>query len=130
MMFQTLLKELREEKGLTQVQLAELSGLSSRMIQKYESGASRPRYDAVEKLARALEIPAARLLGERETLVAQAAERYGARGAKQAQTLVDEVTGLFTGGEMAEEDMDVMMRAIQDAYWIAKEKNRKFARKK
>ena len=26
---------------------------------------------------------------------------------------------------MAEEDMDLMMKAIQDAYWIAKEKNKK-----
>ena len=41
-----------------------------------------------------------------------------------------EVTGLFAGGEMAEEDMDIMMKAIQDAYWIAKDKNKKFAPKK
>ena len=31
---------------------------------------------------------------------------------------------------MAEEDMDVMMRAIQDAYWVAKENNKKFTPKK
>lgn len=31
---------------------------------------------------------------------------------------------------MAEEDMDIMMQAIQQAYWIAKEKNRKFTPKK
>ena len=31
---------------------------------------------------------------------------------------------------MAEEDMDLMMKAIQDAYWIAKEKNKKFTPKK
>ena len=42
---------------------------------------------------------------------------------------MSEVTGLFAGGEMAEEDMDTMMKAISDAYWIAKEKNRKYTRK-
>ena len=63
-------------------------------------------------------------------LVAQAAEKYGAKGAKQAQQLTEEVTGLFAGGDMAEEDMDLMMKAIQDAYWIAKEKNKKFTPKK
>ena len=62
-------------------------------------------------------------------LVAQAAEKYGARGAKQAQQLTDELTGLFTGGDLAEEDMELMMKAIQDAYWIAKEKNKKFTPK-
>jgi len=31
---------------------------------------------------------------------------------------------------MAEEDMDLMVKAIQDAYWIAKEKNKRFTPKK
>lgn len=50
------------------------------------------------------------LLGTDGMLVAQAAEQYGARGAKQAQQLTDEVTGLFAGGELAQDDMDVLMR--------------------
>lgn len=129
MKFCERLKNLREDKGFTQAQLAELAGISSRMIQKYECGASRPRFDAAEKLASALGISVSELLGEGGTLVAQAAERYGPKGARQAQELTDEVTGLFAGGEMADGDMDAMMKAISDAYWIAKEKNRKFARK-
>lgn len=129
MKFNERLKKMREEKGLTQVQLADLSGISSRMIQKYECGVSRPRYDAAEKLANALNASVSELLGEGGILVAQAAEQYGNRGAKQAETLVSEVTGLFAGGELADEDMDVMMKAIQDAYWIAKEKNKKYTRK-
>lgn len=129
MKFSERLKKMREEKGLTQVQLAKLSAISSRMIQKYECGVSRPRYDAAEKLANALNVSVSELLGEGGVLVAQAAEQYGARGAKQAEALVSEVTGLFAGGELADEDMDVMMKAIQDAYWIAKEKNKKYTRK-
>ncbi len=129
MKFNERLKKMREDKGLTQVQLADLSGISSRMIQKYECGVSRPRYDAAEKLANALNASVSELLGEGGILVAQAAEQYGNRGAKQAEALVSEVTGLFAGGELADEDMDVMMKAIQDAYWIAKEKNKKYTRK-
>ena len=124
MKFNERLKKLREEKGLTQVQLSELTGISTRMIQKYESGNARPRLDATEKIAKALNVTADQLLGNVDMLVAQAAEKYGSRGAKQAQQLTEEVTGLFAGGEMAQEDMDVMMKAIQDAYWIAKEKNK------
>ena len=130
MKFNERLKKLREEKGLTQVQLSELTGISTRMIQKYESGNARPRLDATEKIAKALNVTADQLLGNVDMLVAQAAEKYGSRGAKQAQQLTEEVTGLFAGGEMAQEDMDVMMKAIQDAYWIAKEKNKKYTPKK
>ena len=97
-----------------------------RTIQRYECGTSRPRLDAAEKLAKALNISVDQLLGTDGMLVAQAAEQYGARGAKQAQQLTDEVTGLFTGGELAQDDMDVMMQAIMDAYWLAKEENKKY----
>lgn len=130
MTFSERLKKIREQKGLTQEQLAQRSGLSRRMIQKYESGVARPRFDASERIASALEVPVSELLGENGTLVAQAVEKYGSRGAKQAEELMSEVTGLFAGGEMAEEDMDVMMRAITEAYWIAKEKNKKYTPKR
>ena len=33
---------------------------------------------------------------------------------------------MYAGGDLADEDMDAMMKAIQDAYWIAKKKNLKF----
>ena len=41
-----------------------------------------------------------------------------------------EVTGLFAGGDMAEEDMDDFVKAVQEAYWDAKKAAReKFTRK-
>lgn len=129
MKFNERLKELREKNHLTQEQLAKASGVSSRMIQRYEYGTSRPRLDAAEKLAKALNVTTDELLGN-EMFAAQAAEKYGSRGSKQAQQLTNEVTGLFAGGEMAEEDLDIMMQAIQEAYWVAKEKNRKYTPKK
>ena len=130
MKFNERLKKYREEKGLTQAQLSELARITTRQIQNYEGGKARPRLDAAEKIAKALNITTDELLGNADMLVAQAAEKYGARGAKQAQQLTDELTGLFTGGDLAEEDMELMMKAIQDAYWIAKEKNKKFTPKK
>ena len=41
-----------------------------------------------------------------------------------------DVEALYAGGELEERDMDAMMRALQDAYWRAKEINRKFVPKK
>ena len=130
MKFNERLKELREQNNLTQEQLAKKAGISSRMVQRYEYGTSRPRLDAAEKIAKALNVTTDELLGNAGMLVAQASEKYGFKGAKQAQQLIDEVTGLFAGGDMAEEDMDLMMKAFQDAYWIAKEKNKRFTPKK
>lgn len=131
MKFSDRLKGLREKNDMTQEQLAKVSGVfPPRTIQRYECGTSRPRLDAAEKLAKALNISVDQLLGTDGMLVAQAAEQYGARGAKQAQQLTDEVTSLFTGGELAQDDMDVMMQAIMDAYWLAKEKNKKYTPKK
>ena len=43
--------EARENAGITQSQLASLTGVSSRMIQKYEGGISRPRLNVAEKIA-------------------------------------------------------------------------------
>ena len=125
MTFNVRVKEIREKKGLTQEQLAKLAVLSTGIIQNYLKS-SRPQFDNAKKLATALEVSVYDVLGEDGTLIAEASEKYGSRGAKQAEQLMAEVTGLFAGGEMAEEDMDVMMKAISDAYWIAKEKNKKF----
>lgn len=130
MKFSDRLKDIRESKNLTQEELANLSGVSARSIQRYESGASRPRVEATEKIAKALNVSVNEILGSDDMLIAQAGEKYGARGAKQAQELMNEITGLFAGGEMAEEDMDIMLKAIQDAYWLAKDKNKKYTPKK
>lgn len=51
------LRSLREQQGLTQEQLAELSGLSDRQIRNYESGRQAPQFDNLEKLRKALDIP-------------------------------------------------------------------------
>ena len=120
------LRKMRETKGLTQEQLANISGITVRMIQQYEHGKSKPRYEASTKLAKALDVSITTLLGENDQFIAEAGEQYGPRGQKQATELLREVTGLFAGGKLAEEDMDAWMKAIQDAYWAAKENNKKY----
>ena len=124
-------KAERTKLGLNQDELAEKIGVTRRVICSYENDKSRPRgMDRYKKLAEALNLNLNYLLSEDEAFVANAEDKYGHRGARQAKELMEEVTGLFAGGEMAEEDMDVMMKAIQDAYWIAKENNKKYTPKK
>ena len=45
-----------------------------------------------------------------------AGERYGYRGKKGAEALVGELTGLFSGGELAEEDMRTIS-ALEGCGW-------------
>lgn len=49
--FSAHLKTLRTSHGLTQKQLAQLTGLSERGIQNYELGERKPTYDALIALA-------------------------------------------------------------------------------
>ena len=125
MKFGEKLRKYRTEKGMTQSELAQKTGLKLNTISNYELGKTYPQNREVYTiLADILGVNADYLHNENDDFITEATAKYGTRGAKQAKELVEEVTGLFAGGEMAEEDMDVMMKAIQDAYWIAKKKQK------
>ena len=51
------LRRLREERNLSREQLAESAGLTRQAIHLYESGERRPTWDAVQALAKALNVP-------------------------------------------------------------------------
>lgn len=130
MKFNERLKSIREQRGLTQVQLAEQSGVSTRMIQNYEGGTNRPRIEIAEKIAKALNITADELLGNSGMLIVEAEKKGGAKSARDMQSLVNEVIGMFAGGELPKEDMDAYMSAISNAYFKSVEANKKFTPKK
>lgn len=131
MYFQDRLREKRLAKNLTQVQLAEAVSVTPRTIQHYESGTRRPTKMAIiEKLAAVLETTPEDLLGSQGLLVVAAHEQGGPRAAMDIEELVSEVTGLFAGGRLSDEALDGAMKALNDAYWIAKEKNKKYAPKR
>ena len=130
MKFEDRLKQCRENKGWTQAELGEKSGVSSRMIQRYEAGTSRPRWDAAEKIATALEVPVSDLLGQSGMLVAEAADKGGAKSAREMSKLVEEVVGMFAGGSLPKEDRDAYMAAISKAYFESNEENKKYTPKK
>ena len=131
MRFGERVRMMRKNKGLTQAELAKKAGLGLRTIINYENGSTYPRnpkhYDT---LAEVLGCEVGYLRGNEEEFVLMAQREYGYRGKKDAEQLVAEVTGLFAGGEMAEEDMDTMMLAIQEAYVIAKRNSKKYTPKK
>lgn len=131
MKFGEKLRKYRLEKGLTQAQLAEQAGLKRNTISNYESGNTYPQNREVYKiLADILGVDPDHLHNENDDFMTDVRAQYGSRGDRQAKELLDEVTGLFAGGEMADEDMREMVDAIQEAYLIAKKNNRKYTPQK
>lgn len=60
------LKELRNEKGISQAQLAKATGLTQTAIAYWETGKRNPTAQAVIILARYFEVSTDYLLGEKD----------------------------------------------------------------
>ena len=120
----------RKELGLSRQGLAELAGLSKRTIAYYELDGKLPKQRAtVETLAKVLRTDPETLMDDDAEFVFKAGEEYGEEGRREARKLVKQISSLYAGGTLSEQDIDAMMLAIQDAYWIAK-KRRKEAQAK
>lgn len=131
MKFCEKVKEARNNAGLKQAEFAEAIGVSLRTITNYETGERYPKKrETYYKMAEVLNVDVNYLLADDMEFLISAESKYGSNGVKQAKELLAEVSGLFAGGGLADEDLDEMMRGIQEAYWIAKEKNKKFISKK
>ena len=73
-------------------------------------------------LAETLGVEESVLLNRDISFVLRANEQYGSDAMRQAMDLVADVKALWAGGEMEDEDMDEIMRALQEAYNEAKQK--------
>ena len=131
MSFGKKLRDLREEKKLTQQELADQVGVSLKTISRYETNESHPRYRKIyDKLAEVLDTTHDYLVTDEDDFVLNARELYGSNGANDARKMVDGVVGLMAGGEVPEEDKKAILDAIQEAYYMAKTENKKYTPKK
>lgn len=131
MKFGEKLKKLRTEKKITQDQVAAAIGTSRRTYISYEQEGRYPRKrDVYAKLAEVLECDVNYLVTEDEDFISNAGDQFGYRGKRQAEQLVSELSGMFAGGELSENDMDAVMIALQKAYFDCKEDNKKYTPKK
>ena len=128
MAFKERLKEKRKEAGISQAELAARVGVTSRTIQNYELGTRKPQnMEVVQRMADVLGTTTDYLLGNADRRILAAYATGGAKAARDVETLVSEISGLFAGGELDEEEKDAVMAALTRAYWDAKEDNKKYA---
>ena len=127
MRFGEKLRTLRMEQQLTQRELAQKAGLGLNTISNYEKGKTYPQDRSVyTRLAEILGVSVEALYNECDTFISEAQSRYGYSGKKQAEQLVEEMGGLFAGGSLSDDDLDGVMRTLQEYYWKAKEENKKY----
>ncbi|GHT58800.1 hypothetical protein FACS18945_4920 [Bacteroidia bacterium] len=125
MTFGEKLRVLREKAGLSQDKLAAALDLSKHSIMNYEVGRSYPILNKMPAIAKFFGVTLDSLMSEEETFVAKAYEDGGSRGAKEAEALIADATGLFAGGRITEDEKEAVFRALQNAYWIARDAAKK-----
>lgn len=127
MNFAEKLRQLRNQKGISQEAAAKAIGVTRRTYISYERDGRYPKTrERYAKLAELFDVDTNYLYTENESFLSQAEAEYGRNGMKQATVLVNELSGLFAGGELSEEDRDAVMQSLQEAYWLAKKENRKY----
>ena len=128
------ISDARYALGISQTELGENVGVSLRSILAYEKGESIPRKNIILKLAKVLGVSVKYLTDEncenpiedieKDGYIDEVRERYGAKGARDLNTLISENCALFAGGELTSEEKDVFFEALTKAYIACKEEAR------
>ncbi len=129
--FSEKVKDARIERKFTQTQLAKAVGVSLRTILAYEKGEKKPRQSTMIKLAKALSVSVKFLSDdeceqplldiEKDGYIEEARAMYGAKGARDVDTLLDDNAALFAGGELSQDQKDAFFDAVMKAYITSKE---------
>ena len=131
MRFGDKIKEQRTLRNLTQDEFAKAMGISRRTLCYYEQGRTHPQNrEFYKKLADYFEMDINYFLTEDEEFLTEAALKYGRRGLSQAQSVLEQASALFAGGDLSEEDKQAFMQELQELYLDSKERAKKYIPKK
>ena len=131
MNFGEKIKNYRMENDYTQDEFAKLIGVSKRTLRLYEQGKRFPKQKEVyEKIAELMNCDYNFLMGEEDLFLEEVSNRYGTGEVAKVRALADGVSSMFAGGTLPEEDIESAFQAITQAYWKAKDMNKKFGKRK
>jgi transcriptional regulator with XRE-family HTH domain len=111
MMLGVRLKEIREQKNLSQGDIERVSGLKRCYVSRVENGHTVPAVETLERLARALEVPMYRLFYEGDESLPPQAQRlkrnmsWGNSG--KSRRYIDRLA--FALGKMTSNDRDLIL---------------------
>lgn len=141
MTFSEKMYNARLALNLSQIELAEKAGISERSVYNYEQTGILPRPTALQRLAEALNVTVAYLMDDDTTdtmkniddemFLADAKKEYGAKGAREAQAVIEKASALFAGGELDDEAKEIFFQSLREVYLESKAEARvKFAPKR
>lgn len=141
MTFGEKLVKARLIKNYSQLELAELVGVSERSIYNYEQTGTQPRKAVLTKIAEVLDVSKRYLMDDYELnpqvnidhdqFIADAKREYGYKGAREASELLTRASALFAGGELDDSEKDTFFQSLIEVYFESKaEAREKFTPKK
>ncbi len=90
------LKELRNKRGITQYQLAELAGIDPKHMSHIETGRSFPKADLIEKFASALSI--------------DYTELFKTEHLQSREVIIDKIQNVLPG--LSDEDLQIIFKIL------------------
>ena len=130
MEFKERLAKLRRLSGMTQAELAKELGITLRSVQNYELGARYPKTETIERIANIFGVGQNALISDEEYYIVEAKQKRGKRGQESAERLIRNANALFAGGDLSDEDKKNVFAALQKAYNMSTEINKKYTPKK
>ena len=130
MEFKERLAKLRRLSGMTQAELAKELGITLRSVQNYELGARYPKTETIERIANIFGIDQSALISDEEYFIVEAKQKRGKRGQESAERLIRNANALFACGDLSDEDKKNVFAALQKAYNMSTEINKKYTPKK
>ncbi|MCG0275625.1 MAG: helix-turn-helix domain-containing protein [Thermosediminibacteraceae bacterium] len=133
MMIGERIKSLREERKITQQELARYLGVSQKTISNYENGERSPDPDTLRKIADYFDVTVDYLLGRsNHRRLTRKDERDIEKIIEETRQRIENTEGLMLDGEiLSQEDVDTIINAMRVGLEMAKIRNKeKYGRKK
>lgn len=127
------IKSLREERKITQQELARYLGVSQKTISNYENGERSPDPDTLRKIADYFDVTVDYLLGRsNHRRLTRKDERDIEKIIEETRQRIENTEGLMLDGEiLSQEDVDTIINAMRVGLEMAKIRNKeKYGRKK
>jgi transcriptional regulator with XRE-family HTH domain len=119
------IKRLREEKGLTQQELANLIGLDNRnSLSRYENGTRVPNPDIIIKLARVLDTTSDYLISAYIPDKFSNGDPVTELDIKEYDDFVKKAIAFFMDDEVSDMDKEALFRDISELFWKSRGKDK------
>lgn len=120
MSFGRKLKQLRKNARITQTELAEKLNITTRTLINYETGKCYPKQTEIyADIASIFHVTVDFLMSENDDLF-KSEDDYKKTPQVRAKKAADEIISLMKCGDLSDNEKDIIMKAITDAYWDLK----------